>query len=375
MKKYVLSIILIISAFYVSAVEFGGSVYNNTEFSGKSSDLKLHQQNLGSLWFRVPFNQDGTSYFSTQGTYMFKKDCDAELTVNSVNLDSMKFVFGNDVLNLSIGRFDSSDFSGLIYNQVGDGISFGYEGSAVSTSLFGCYTGLLNNQFVSIIDDEAEVDEEAFYDTAAKYIVGGASISALNILGGQVISAQFLGTVKLEDTSYNRMYVGLSSNGSISSFIYYDLSSYLSFVSFDEEDYKMGNLTKIKISLGLDSLNSELILNGTYASGDQGPFDAFQGFTSFTAVNSMEEPEYSGLIKTGMGISVNPYKCLVLQANGDVIFDAQEEIEYSGIQYDAEFGWQIKSDVYLGASITQYFDKDVSDNDKTSVRIDVLITF
>ena len=52
-----------------------------------------------------------------------------------------------------------------------------------------------------------------------------------------------------------------------------------------------------------------------------------------------------------------------------------DSIEYKGFQYNAKINWQIVSDVLASAGITQYFDSDDSDINKTSVTIKAVISF
>ena len=49
--------------------------------------------------------------------------------------------------------------------------------------------------------------------------------------------------------------------------------------------------------------------------------------------------------------------------------------KYSGFQYKALANWQILSDLFAGAELSQFFDKDNSDNNKTSISLKAILTF
>ena len=142
-----------------------------------------------------------------------------------------------------------------------------------------------------------------------------------------------------------------------------------------------GNLTKGAISVYPDFKSMSFSLNGLYASGKQGSFEAFQGFTSNTAVNSLKEDEYSGIALAGISASIKPIESFLFFAGADIVFDTlageeQKSIERSGLQYSAGFNWQVVSDVSLGANLSQFIGKDdYADYNRTQFRITAAIAF
>lgn len=75
-------------------------------------------------------------------------------------------------------------------------------------------------------------------------------------------------------------------------------------------------------------------------------------------------------------MSLKPVSNLLLGATGDVIFNAAESIEYEGFQYGLNANWQIVSDVSLGATMYQYYDKEDSDSrNKSCIQLKAAISF
>ena len=380
---------------FAFSFETGAMLSNNTKLANAEKDgsLKLDQKNGISMWLRTPLSQDGSNYFAGEGSFQTEyddsiEDSDKKLMLYA-DLDLFKFFFKNELesghLDLSVGRFYNSDLSSLVYGQNGDGAKILLSLPGVDLSLFGAYTGLLNAKNVTILEanDEDSPDltdkEKNVYVLANKYLVGALTLSFPHLIASQTISVEGFGAFSLESTKYNRFYGTLALNGPILSPLFYDLTSTFGFAKYDDSDMVKGNLTKGSIIYYPPVYSMSFAVNGLYASGKQGSFDAFQGFSSFTAVNSLHEPEYTSLITAGISFSIKPLPSLLLNASGDVVFDAAEEVNQAGFQYLAGFNWQIFSDVMLGASFGQYIGKEdyeatIGEN-KTQIKINAVIAF
>ena len=378
-------------AFASFALETGGLITDNTDFKNAEKDgsLKLDQTNGLNLWLRAPLSEDGSSYFAGEGSFKFEYDdsiADSDKkTQLYADLELFKFVLKRELdsgdFTLSLGRFFNSDLTSLVYAQNGDGLKLDASVSAVNLSVFAAYTGLLNAKNITIIGDTADLTdkEKTVYVLADKFAAGSLTLSLPYVVASQTISLEGIGAFSLESTKYNRFYGTLAVNGPIVSPVFYNLSSTFGFAKYDEEDMTKGNLTKGSISVYPDYKSLSISLNALYASGEQGSFDAFKGFTSGTSVSSLLEPEYSGVLTAGLSATIKPLPSLLAYASGDIVFDAEKDIKQAGFQYNAGISWQALSDLSFGLSFGQYIGKDdyaatIGEN-KTQLKLNAAIAF
>ena len=365
---------------------------NDTKFANveKDGSLKLDQKNGISLWLRAPLNEDGSSYFASEGT--FQTDYDASESDSDKKLDFLadltlfKLVLKKEIdsgdIQFSLGRFYNSDLSGVVYSQNGDGAKLDLNFSRVEFSLFGAYTGLLNAKNVTIYEyDSPDLTdkEKTLYVLANKYAVGAITFSLPRLFANQTISLEGFGALSLESTKFNRFYGTVALDGPIISPVFYSVSSTLGFAKYDDSDMEKGNLTRAAIVVYPPLKSMSISLNGVYASGKQGSLEAFQVFTSGTSVNSLLGPEYSAMAKAGLSATIKPIPTLLLSASGDIVFDAEESIKQAGFQYSLGFNWQIVSDFSFGANFGQYIGKDdyadtIGEN-KTQLKISASLAF
>lgn len=397
MKVTLKNVFAIISALAIAqsvfALETGGLLTNDSKFlnAEKDGSLKLDQKNGINLWFRNPVSQDGSSYIAGEGSFLFEKDMRIEDSEKQLklyaDLNLLKLVAKKELesgsLVFSAGRFYNSDLSGLVYNQNGDGVKLEASLSGVEFSVFGAYTGLLNAKNITILGNDTDLTdkEKTVYVMANKFAVGALTLSLPYFAANQTLSIEGFGALSLESTKFNRFYGTVALNGPLFTPVFYNISSTLGFAKYDEEDMVKGNLTKGAISVYPDFKSMSFSLNGLYASGKQGSFEAFQGFTSNTAVNSLKEDEYSGIALAGISASIKPVENFLFFAGADIVFDTlageeQKSIERSGLQYSAGFNWQVVSDVSLGANLSQFIGKDdYADYNRTQFRITAAIAF
>lgn len=402
LKKSLICAFALASAGMLSALETGGLVTNDTTFANEEKDgsLKLNQKNGASLWLRAPLSEDGSSYFSAEGSFTSEyiaseEDSDKKLKL-TLDATLFKLVLQKQLdsaeINFSAGRFYNSDLTGIIYTQNGDGAKIEAAFPRFEITAFGAYTGLLNAKNVTIIDfpesSELTTDltdkEKTLYVTAKKFVVGSLTFTLPNIFANQTIAMEGLGAFSLESTKYNRVYGTLALTGPIVSPMFYNLSSSIGMFKYEDSDWEKSNLTTASISVYPDFKSMSLSLNGLYASGSQGSFKPFQGFTSGTAVSSLLEPEYTALAKAGLSASIKPVQNVLLAASGDIVFDAAagdegDKIEQAGFEYSVSVNIQALSDVSLGAGLTQYIGKedyeDTIGASKTQIKISAAIAF
>lgn len=366
------------------AVDFGGALKNATNIKGNSfSSLKLDQIDDLSLWVKVPFTKSGNMYLAAEGLYEFEYDQDKEKAFNRLDLSLLKFAanlkVGGNALNASAGRFMFSDLTGLVYNQNADGIFANYDARTFNFSVYGAYTGLLNAGTVKMLDLPGEAysyDEDMPYDLAQKYFVTAATFSLPRLAKTQNLSAQFLGAFKVDGTSYNRMYFTASIGGPLYKTFYYKASTTLGLQSYDGGSFDLSNLSRLTFSWHLPVKNISLNLGGLYASGSNGPFEGFWGFTKVNAYNSLFEPQHTGIFKASFLATAKPIDSVLVYAGCDLVMDAAtSSVDYKGFQYSVGADWQIFSDVKVGLGLLQYIDNNNSDEDKVQLSLNAMISF
>ena len=119
-------------------------------------------------------------------------------------------------------------------------------------------------------------------------------------------------------------------------------------------------------------------MSALYASGSNGPFEAFRGFTKIAAYNAFNDltAQHTGIFKGSLSASIKPLGSLLIYAGADIIINAAtSSIGYKGFQYNIGANWQIFSDLCAGLSMLQYIDKDDSNNDKVQFSLNASITF
>ena len=400
--KFFLFSLLFVFSFKVSALDFGGLLTNNSSLKNRGNkDFKLDQKNSASFWLRAPFDMSGEIYFASEVIYDFESDSDAEQRTNALDFNLFELAFSKNMdsskIGLNMGRFYFSDFTGIIFTQNSDGLRFSFQNDWLNISVYGSYTGLLNAQNVDIVTTAPKlfvadgktpweenrnlcfkVDNDKIYDFAEKYAVADFSLSFPYLFANQTVSLEFLGTFRLENDSFNRMYATFALDGPIYQTLFYNVSSTVGFVEYDGET-EISNLSKIGFEYFFKKLSFGL--NALYSSGEQGGLSSFEGFTKNTSTYSARDFLYSGIVKAGANLSYKPFDVLVLNLASDVIFNAvsgdkNDGIEYFGFQYSVDALWQIKSDFQIGFTASQFMDKDnLDDVKKTSFSLKAALAF
>lgn len=383
MKKLLLSALVLTLSAFSFAFDFGGSLGNITKFQDTSytDGLALDQKNYATLWTKIPFKAT-SNYFFTQGRYQFEYDDSTQDKINAIDFDSAYFYFSSSNFELKAGRFNHADLSALVYNQSGDGAELSYSIPSFNAGIYGFYTGLLNSQFITINDSDYTADTDKVYDFCAKYFVSGARVSLPSFLGEQTLSFEAMLAARLEGVKYDRLFAEGSLEGPVPFVenVFYDVTGVLGLSKYDDRKAKVSNLSKANIYFYPGVKDAQICLNAVYTTGTQDDSDAsteaFLAFTSTTAVNSINSDEFSSVFLTGLSASIKPFDSVLASAGFDAVFSTNSsKIKYSGFQYNAGLDYQILSDVYTGAAITQYFDKSDSDINKTAISIKAVILF
>lgn len=382
LRYTLLSILLVLSTATVSAWDWGAMITNDSKFAGKDfSNLLLDQKNAASAWLRIPFNAKGTSYFITEGMFQFEqKDIkmgDTEgkkRNANAINLNLFKFAFswktGRNQISISAGRFLTTDLSGLIFTQAADGALVSFDFRKVVLSAYVAYTGLLNTRTVTMIGTSVTEDDSKVYQRADDYLVEALTVSFPNLFAGQTLSLQYFGALHLKnDFDDTRIYAEASLAGPLTTTLFYNVSGTLGLLKKGDNDLKTAGLGRLTVAYYAPVKSLTIGLNGVFASKD------FLGFTSQTATNALTgRTEYTELAKAGLFLTIKPVQNLLLGANGDLILNAADGIEYEGFQYGLNANWQIVSDVSVGGTFYQYFDNKDSNRNKSCIQLKAAIS-
>lgn len=382
MKKSIITAAAFVLTASAFAFDWGGNLGNLSKFQDTLSDsgLKLDQKNYAALWGTSPLGTKGS--FTVSGRFQREYLEETEDSINAVNLDSAKFTFKTGSLQFTLGRFDYSDLSSIIYTQSGDGAELKYQTPGLTVSTCGFYTGLLNSQFITINDPDYLADTEKPYDLCSKYLVAGVKIQFPSLFAEQTLSLEIIDANRLEEKAFNRLFAeaGLEGPLQFSDSLFYDLTAVLQLSKYSTEDVKFAGLSKANLYFYPGVKSSSIALNALYATGsakdEDSKITSFSAITSNTAVKSLESLEYSGIFTGGISASIKPLENLLLSAEAKAVFSTSEnKFKYSGVQYQANAGWQILSDLFAGVEFSQYLDKENSDINKTELSIKASVSF
>lgn len=365
------------------ALDYGGAFSNYTRLKGKNfSNLKLDQVNDLSGWIKYWIPGQEKMYVAAEALYEFEYDAAASKAFNRIDIDLLKFSGTWSVaqrpLTINAGRFVFSDYTGIIMNQNCDGVWANYKLPIMSVSAYMGYTGLLNAAFVKMQNhpkDAFKYQTDKAYQLAEKYFVTAAGVTVPNLFDRHCALGQFLAAFKLGGKSFNRVYITAGMNGPIWQSLYYNATMTFGLQSFDGGSVGFTNLTKAGVSYYFDFM--DLTVNGgfVYASGDNGPFKAFYGFTKIDAYSAFNEPQHTGVFKITAGATIKPIKKVLAKLDTALIFDVMEKGKYKGFEWSVGADWQILSDAKVGASFLQYIDSDNKDVNKVQLALNGTITF
>lgn len=375
MKKKIIAFIIAASAFSLFAVDFGGVLTNSSTLKNaqEGSSLKLNQKNSLTLWLKLSFDQTNSKSLAVQGKYQFEGDFVQKQNYNALNLDIFKFTLKKQNCTLTAGRFFYADSSSLIYTQNGDGIKADYVSPNFELSAYAFYTGLLNSHFTTILDFQKEQNKSKLYDLCPDYFTAGVKAVFPYLFYEQTLSAECLSAFRTSLNTDSRTYLELSLSGPLPlENIFYNANT--AFLLRKTDSFSVSNLTNLSLLYFLPFKSSVVSLNCVYASGENGIFKPFTGFTSQTAIKSLFEMEYSSLLKTGISFSIKPAEKLLAKLSADIALSAENSISYAGTQTALNLMWQPLSDIFIGADCSLYFSKN-KDQDKTELSLKAGINF
>ncbi|MBQ9538052.1 MAG: hypothetical protein IJU95_02180 [Treponema sp.] len=382
---------------------------------------KAHQVSNAKLigWFDLPFNDESTFGLMGQGSIKYSQEnsWDSISYINIIpDVDMLRYYFnkvdGNGGFSLSLGRFNVADKTSSIINQKIDGLYVGYSASRIQFGAYVGYTGLLNSKNTMIINSSGrnywssqltgsiydflleDIDtnknnrlqfasmknkvfsgrywddvERTLYIWADPYLVSSANITFPYLFANQTpyiegsLAISTEGPCKVED-EFDRFYITAGMYGPL---IYSDLvynvsttfSTYGDSSSSKSAFDGVSNLSKIKLTYftGFHSLAISGLF--TYASGDNGMYEPFYGFTSNPISYRRYSPEHSSSVKYGLSASFKPIREFLVTLGADQLFDySTDYIKYEGIQAYTEMKLQCTSDFQFQLKAYRFWAED-----------------
>ncbi len=368
------------------ALDFGGSIGNYTKIGSpiapgndEFKNFSLKQEEILTVWLRQNINP--TTFIALEADARFRStrrelgksdtnDTDVIIPDLKVLRLTKRIPLKQNTMMFNIGRFYFSDLTATVLSQPADGLNLSLDLKSFYAKVYANYTGLLNAQNVTILnkaDSKYLLDPKKSWQCAASYANFGAQFELPYIFANQTISAEFLASLGFDgiekgSADYNRMWGTLGLNG----FLHKNLCYVLTTTFGSQLNSDLSNLTKLSFMLLPGYKSMVISLSGIYASGDQNGLKPFKGFTSQTAVNSIDEPEYSGLVKGGLSLSIKPVKQILLAASGNAVFSYPDsEIKYKGTEAGVNANLQVLSDLNINAGISQFFAKEANESKGT----------
>lgn len=375
MKKIVKSFVLILSlvcSSFAFALDYGFVIDDDTTLETNAENkYKFTQKNNANAWIKIPFGKNYDNYITAEGHYRFKYLQDTNVVNHHLDLNLLKVVLYKELDNGSVsanfGRFIVSDATALVFSQNCDGVYLQYDSPFAKFTGYAGYTGLLNANFVSMNNPEdfETPDESLVYALCDKNVIGMLGVGFPNLFARQTLNAQFLGAFRINSISNTRLYATLGLTGPIVGNLFYGLTGTLSFTSYNKQPMNFSQLVKADVNyyFPIGSVGCSAVFAGKN----------FTGITVQTALESLNEPDYTDLLKVGINGSIKPISNLVIKASGDIAFDGANNYELKGVQYRIGVDYQIVSDVYLGASWTDYYDLNGTDANEHSANVRVKI--
>ena len=391
--------------------------------------LFAHQNSSVRLvgWFDLPFVDDAAFGLAGQGSLKYSQEnsADAHPVINLIaDIDLLRYYYTNvdekGGFSLSVGRFNVADKTTTIINQKVDGFHFGYNASKIQFGAYIGYTGLLNSKNTLIINSTgknywSDLSSTSLYDIyeenvksvphkdfssflkdvhwntfrenlgeqaftwADPYVLSSINIGFPYLFANQTpyieasLAVSTEGPSKIQD-EFDRFYLTGGCYGPfIFSSLVYNFSTTFA-TSGDPSSNRsafngVSNLSKLDFTYFTGFYSLALSANLVYASGDNGIYDPFHGFTSTPISYMRYSPEHSSAVKYGISASFKPVKEFLVTLGADQLFSYEEDVvRYQGWQCYTEMKLQCTSDFQFQVKAYRFFGEDTTyDNTGASV--------
>ncbi len=391
--------------------------------------LLAHQTTTAKLvgWFDFPFVEDGDFGLAGQASLKYNQENshdDYPYIRLIADIDLLRYYYTHidekGGFNLSLGRFSVTDKTSTIINQKIDGIHLGYNASKVQFGAYLGYTGLLNSKTTMIINssgknywsslastslhdiymtDLKSVPRKDFseflrrlhwnkfwtdtgeqvFTWADPYVLSSLNFTFPYLFANQTpyIEANMAlnseGPCKIED-EFDRFYL---TAGIYGPFIFSDLVYNISttFSTYGDSGTSksafngVANLSKLDFTYFTSFHSLAFSANLIYASGNNGTYDTFYGFTSTPISYMRYNPEHSAAVKYGISASFKPIKEFLVTLGADQLFSYKEDIvKYQGWQCYTEMKLQCTTDFQFQVKAYRFIAEDATyDNTGASV--------
>ena len=357
MKKIFVIPVLFFLSISLFGIEWGGLFSDDSKLSTDLTSFSVRQSNNISVWTKAAFNDEGSAYFVSQGSFKYYWNISNEDNsfLPILNLDLFKFSFLGKTKNtatlLSVGRFSLADTTGKIFSQPCDGLLLNFTLPRVKIDLYGGYTGMLNSLEISMLGKHSPSEAETIYASSYAYIPASLSFSFPNIIRNQQLVLQFLSFIDPAEDPYNRFYGNVMLSGPVTNSIYYSVTTVLGSLNF--QNFMNYSEAFLLFNIGR---SFSLSAGASYASGTQAFLQPFVGFTSYTAYNSSLSPELSGVILPTVTFSlIQEAICVIIDAAG--VFDFPEtQITFKGVNANFSLIGNIFSDLQLKMKVAGFYD-------------------
>lgn len=336
--------------------------------------------------------------------------------------------------SLSLGRFTVTDKTATIINQKIDGMYLGYNMTRMQFGVYAGYTGLLNSKNTLMINSSGknywsslvssslynvylgevsdvvdrlkdkgkkvnlsdvmhEIDwnsvrsnlERTFYVWSEPYFISSANLTFPYLIANQTpyIEASMAinteGPSKIED-AFDRFYI---TGGLYGPLIFSDLMYNFSttFSTYGDSNSNksafegIANLSKLKFTYFTNFHALALSAELTYASGDNGIYEPFYGFTSTPISYRRYSPEHTSAIKYGISAAFKPTREFLVTLGADQLFSYKETVaDYQGWQVYTEMKLQCTSDFQFQVKAYRFLADD-RDYDNTGATVTAVFTF
>lgn len=373
MKRKILFAVVVVCALApLFSIDFGGRISSTTKYQGVNfSSLKWYESAKVHLWLTQQFNEN--LRLSSDISYEFRYDQNADAIKNIIDVNLLKLTgtFHRrtaDTIEFGVGRFAVSDATGVVFNQVNDGIFAKVSVPAGSISAYAGITRLLNSHDTVILRQDSDTivptsSAKALYVLGPKYIPLGFTLSLTPLFLNQTFTAEEWIFLDYSDDRYYRSFWTFMLSGPLARNVFYTASTTIG----SENLGTVSNLSKFALSY-FPVKNATVGFNALYASGNNGSLSAFRGFTSQTAVLATEtvdfSTEYEGKLKFGVSGSYMIASRVYLGADCTVVFSCFDTLAYNGFQWQFNVMWNIFHDLQLSAGMYQYVAQK-NENNKT----------
>lgn len=343
----------------VFAISWSGMIDDNTKLSANNdfSAITLNQSNGIYLTLTSNLNESASLRFAGEGLYKYNLDSDFSTKTyslkNIADIDLLKlsgeWIIGDGHLGMALGRFKYSDYSGVVFSQVSDGLYLAYDTVKIKASLYGGYTGLLNRLNVSMIENGYN-EKDQFYALCPMYVPVLADISYKALFETHTIGLQGAAYIPLKEENTMKVYGTLIANGYLGTKASYDARVTLGSEKFDGLmmdamlDANFYVRSDIRVTAGAE-----------YASGEQGSLKPFQTLSSRSFGNA---PFYNGVIVPKLGALYTTKKLYVSLTERVVISMPEKEAKLDGFDTSLNLVYNIFSDLQVGLDAGAYICKE-----------------